>query len=111
MATTSIYPAAMSYLSGLTDTIAGAKEIGITIDSTTAASVASNADAMMASISKLSDAITVHDFSSTEEHMQYCAGTICGLMDEIRGYADLLETIVADELWPLPKYSEMLFIK
>ncbi len=111
MATTSIYPAAMSYLSGLTDTIAGAKEIGITIDSTTAASVASNADAMMASISKLSDAITVHDFSSTEEHMQYCAGTICGLMDETRGYADLLETIVADELWPLPKYSEMLFIK
>jgi glutamine synthetase len=43
--------------------------------------------------------------------MQYCAGTICGLMVEVRGYADLLETIVADEFWPLPKYAEMLFIK
>jgi len=111
MATTSIYPAAMSYLSGLTATIAGANEIGIAIDSTTANTVASNTDAMMASISKLSDAITVHDFASPEEHMQYCAGTLCGLMSEVRGYADLLETIVADELWPLPKYSEMLFIK
>jgi len=25
--------------------------------------------------------------------------------------ADRLERIVADDLWPLPKYSEMLFIK
>jgi glutamine synthetase len=32
-------------------------------------------------------------------------------MDDIRTSADLLETLVADELWPLPKYREMLFIK
>jgi glutamine synthetase len=25
--------------------------------------------------------------------------------------ADRLERVVADDLWPLPKYSEMLFIK
>jgi glutamine synthetase len=25
--------------------------------------------------------------------------------------ADRLEKLVADDLWPLPKYSEMLFIK
>jgi glutamine synthetase len=111
MATTLIYPAAMAYLSGLAGAIAGAKEIGITIDSATASLVASNAEAMMASVSKLSAAMAVHDFSSVEEHMQYCAGTIRGLMLEIRGYADTLETLVADDLWPLPKYSEMLFIK
>jgi glutamine synthetase len=111
MATTSIYPAAMSYLSGLTNTIASAKEIGITLDTTTAGSVARNTDSMMNSISTLSEALSVHDFASPEAHMQYCAGTICGLMVEVRGYADLLETIVADEFWPLPKYAEMLFIK
>lgn len=111
MATTSIYPAAMSYLSGLTNTIASAKEIGITLDTTTAGSVARNTDSMMNSISTLSEALSVHDFPSPEAHMQYCAGTICGLMVEVRGYADLLETIVADEFWPLPKYAEMLFIK
>ncbi len=111
MATTTIYPAAMGYLSGLTDAIASAKDVGITLDSATAAAVASNADAMMATVAKLSEAIPVHDFASTAEHMQYCAGTIRGLMDEIREYGDLLETLVADEAWPLPKYSEMLFIK
>jgi glutamine synthetase len=32
-------------------------------------------------------------------------------MDEVRDAADALEKVVADEYWPLPKYSEMLFIK
>ena len=32
------------------------------------------------------------------------------LMDELREHADMLEQMVADELWPLPKYREMLFI-
>jgi glutamine synthetase len=29
----------------------------------------------------------------------------------VRKYADELETWVADDLWPLPTYQEMLFIK
>jgi glutamine synthetase len=32
-------------------------------------------------------------------------------MDAVRDVADRLEKIVADDLWPLPKYEEMLFIK
>ncbi len=32
-------------------------------------------------------------------------------MHEVRVAADKLERIVTDDLWPLPKYSEMLFIK
>jgi glutamine synthetase len=32
-------------------------------------------------------------------------------MHEVRVVADKLERIVADDLWPLPTYSEMLFIK
>jgi glutamine synthetase len=31
-------------------------------------------------------------------------------MDELRGYVDTLETLVDDEMWPLPKFWEMLFI-
>jgi glutamine synthetase len=34
-----------------------------------------------------------------------------GAMDKVRDAADKLERVVADELWPLPKYEEMLFIK
>jgi glutamine synthetase len=32
-------------------------------------------------------------------------------MSAVREAADKLEKIVADDLWPLPKYSEILFIK
>ena len=32
-------------------------------------------------------------------------------MDSVREAADKLEKVVADDLWPLPKYEEMLFIK
>ena len=32
-------------------------------------------------------------------------------MSDVRGVADRLERIVADDLWPLPKYQEILFIK
>jgi glutamine synthetase len=32
-------------------------------------------------------------------------------MARVREVADKLEKVVADDLWPLPKYAEMLFIK
>jgi glutamine synthetase len=32
-------------------------------------------------------------------------------MSKVREVADKLEKIIADDLWPLPKYAEMLFIK
>jgi glutamine synthetase len=32
-------------------------------------------------------------------------------MANVRQAADALEKVVADDLWPLPKYEEMLFIK
>jgi glutamine synthetase len=37
--------------------------------------------------------------------------TVIPAMAATRDVADRLERIVADDLWPLPKYSEMLFIK
>jgi glutamine synthetase len=33
------------------------------------------------------------------------------LLDEIRYHIDKLELIVDNELWPLPKYRELLFIR
>ena len=37
--------------------------------------------------------------------------TVIPAMDAVREVADRLEKLVADDLWPLPKYEEMLFIK
>ena len=36
--------------------------------------------------------------------------TVAPLLQEIRYHVDKLELIVDDELWPLPKYRELLFI-
>jgi glutamine synthetase len=45
------------------------------------------------------------------ELAKYMRDTVIPAMDATRAVADKLEHIVADDLWPLPKYSEMLFIK
>jgi glutamine synthetase len=111
IAKTSIYPAALRYLSDLANTTLGLKEIGIDLEIENIEKVASLAKSMMEKVSKLTLALGNHDFASTEEHMQYLVNVIRPLMDEVRGFADALEGEVADDLWPLPTYQEMLFIK
>jgi glutamine synthetase len=32
-------------------------------------------------------------------------------MADVREVVDTLEKVVADDLWPLPKYSEILFVR
>lgn len=45
-----------------------------------------------------------------ERAMAYCTG-VKELFDQIRYHADKLEIMVDDQLWRLPKYREMLFIR
>ena len=37
--------------------------------------------------------------------------TVAPLIEDIRYHVDKLELIIDDEIWPLPKYREMLFIR
>ena len=111
MAKTLIYPAAVSYLANLSEAASGMKEMGIELENGSATIVAARANAMMAAVNELIEASAKEDFASTNDHMQYSANVIRGLMDKVREHADILEGEVADKLWPLPKYQEMLFIK
>jgi glutamine synthetase len=45
------------------------------------------------------------------QHVLFQRDEVIPAMNEVRRVADRLEKVVADELWPLPLYSEMLFIK
>jgi glutamine synthetase len=45
------------------------------------------------------------------EHAKYMRDKVIPEMSDVRAAADKLEKVVADDLWPLPKYSEILFIK
>jgi len=49
--------------------------------------------------------------SSPQKWAVYMRDTVIAAMDDVRDVADRLEKLVADDLWPLPKYQEMLFIK
>jgi glutamine synthetase len=51
------------------------------------------------------------DDSTAEKWASYVHDSVIPAMDDVRDVADRLEKLVADDLWPLPKYSEMLFIK
>ncbi len=44
-------------------------------------------------------------------HAKHYQSEVLPAMKAVRDVADKLETIVADDLWPLPTYAEMLFIK
>jgi glutamine synthetase len=45
------------------------------------------------------------------EGAKYVQGDVIEAMGKVREIADKLERIVPDDIWPLPKYSEVLFIK
>jgi glutamine synthetase len=47
---------------------------------------------------------------SKEKAMSYCFG-VKKYFDTIRYHADKLELLVDDELWELPKYRELLFLR
>src|SRR3954471_22263584 len=62
-------------------------------------------------IQGLEEANAHHPADEGLEHAKWMRDNVIPAMDAVRDVADRLERIVADDLWPLPKYSEMLFIK
>jgi len=67
-------------------------------------------DEFTAAITDLESA-NVHPDVEGLELAVYARDGQLAAMVAVREVADKLEKVVADDLWPLPKYSEMLFIK
>jgi glutamine synthetase len=44
-------------------------------------------------------------------HAKNARDTVLPAMNNVRTLGDKLEMMVADDLWPLPTYREILFIK
>ena len=112
IARTIIFPAAMRYQGELAETAARMKAIGkdfrtITLDEVTEQlrglqDAARNLEATLASVDGKGDFLA--------RATRYCE-EVLPIMAEVRHYADLLETRVADDLWDLPSYQEILFGK
>jgi len=50
-----------------------------------------------------------HEAGSVQQEARAFVSSVIPAQDALREVADELETVVADELWPLPKYRELLF--
>ena len=62
-------------------------------------------------IRKLDDANQYPDGVEGLELAEFARDSQLAAMAEVREVADKLEKVVTDDLWPLPKYSEILFIR
>jgi glutamine synthetase len=58
----------------------------------------------------LADALE-HSSTSVDKHAKYTRDTVVPAMASLREFGDQIELIMPHELWPLPTYREMLFIK
>ena len=67
--------------------------------------------ALAAAINKLERANVYPDDVEGLELAIYARDSQLAAMAEVREVADRLEKVIADDLWPLPKYSEILFVR
>jgi glutamine synthetase len=111
IAKTSIFPAAIRYQNELASTCANLKLVGYEFDTDTLDQVTELVKSMQDSIGVLKKSLAHHGCGSLLEEAKYCNDEILPAMEMVRKYADELEGWVADDLWPLPTYQEMLFIK
>jgi glutamine synthetase len=106
IAKTIIYPTAVRYLADLASAISEVKSLGIDASTLTVESVAGLVSSLETAISELEAA---HGAAGDDLHAW--AGKVIPAMLKVREVVDALEGVVADDLWPLPTYQEMLFIK
>ena len=66
---------------------------------------------LIAGIGTLDEANQYFDGVEGLKLAEYARDHQIAAMAKVREAADRLEKVVADDLWPLPKYSEILFIK
>jgi glutamine synthetase len=112
MANRYILPAALEYQKRIADSVAAAKAAG---------STSREAKKLLDRLVKLIDQFRVQTEklcdvlertnNSTEKQAKFMRDTIVPAMATLRDIGDSIELVVPHELWPLPTYREMLFIK
>ncbi len=112
MAKTMILPAALRYQGEVATTVNATKAAGV--DNAGQAellkSLTGSINDLQKNIVTLEKSLHHHD-ADPFAHAKHMKEQVIPAMAEIRKTADKLETVVADDIWPLPTYREMLFIR
>ena len=111
IAKTMILPAGYKYQSLLAGTAASLKAIGHAADTTTLDKITTIVDKLEDAAKHLEEAINHTSSGGALDHAKHFRDEIIPAMLDVRKYSDELELNIADELWPLPTYREMLFIR
>lgn len=117
IATNQIIPAALTYMNNLLLNIKGLKEAGVAATSSKAqkeivTEIALRVNAIKTAVDKMSIATDkAHHAKSTSDASKAYCDKVIPLFGEIRTNVDALESIIDDNIWPMPKYREMLFIR
>jgi glutamine synthetase len=110
IATTVILPAAVRYQTELAQNVAALKAAGVEASTAVLKAVSAPIVDLEAGLAKLKAALSDHSAESVLDEAKHAQHDLLPAMDAIRSAADALEAVVADDLWPLPTYQEMLYI-
>jgi glutamine synthetase len=111
MSRTMIFPAAVRYQNELASTCANLKAVGYTFDTDTLDKVTALVKELQDSTADLEKAVVGAHATTLLAEAKHSCDVIVPAVLRVRKAADQLEGLVADDLWPLPTYQEMLFIK
>jgi glutamine synthetase len=113
MARTMVMPAATRYLKTLVDTIDQGKEVGVSVRGVKEAAVhlAAYVDELQDSLTELIDANKALGGDTVHEKAHHMLKNVIPAMNKVRHACDRLERITAGDLWQLPTYRDMLFVK
>ncbi len=113
MARTMILPASIRYQGELATSVGATKAAGVDCSAQLELlrSLTGYITDLQRETSALEQALSHHAEGDLISHTQHARDQILAAMTRVRAAADKLETIVADDHWPLPTYREMLFIR
>jgi glutamine synthetase len=111
MAKTMILPAALHYQTDLAHNASAVKAAGLSPETSVLTQVTELIGKLQASLSGLETATSHHGASDALAEAKHFSGSVLPAMLKVREAADGLEAVVADDLWPLPTFQEILFIK
>jgi glutamine synthetase len=107
---TSVLPAATRYQTELALNLAALREAGVTADASGLEEVSAPVAALREALGTLRDELAVDAGSTALELATAAREGLLPAMAAVRSAADRLEGVIADDLWPLPTYQEMLYI-
>ncbi len=110
IARTVIYPAAVRYQGELADSLVSLSDVGIEPNLEELENLTGLVNDLSAGIKAVEGAKAKH-LKTVKAECDWGRDEILPAMVALREVADELEAIVADDLWPLPTYQEMLFIR